>query len=241
MLGGLVLLVALGNAGVDDSLQAVEKDFRKVLAKVTPEGGVTVDDLWPLIDRCLDLADEAEEDGPEYEALEWTLRIANFRFAPTYERFPDLDELYTGTLERIIDGFVDHPPLGRLVLSFDESDRAALDRIAKETTAPAIKAALRYRDLSHRMDQHRFGRLDRAAQEQLAAELKALIEEYGTLADPLGRGTFGELAGKDVFELEHLSLGCVAPDIAGEDLDGVAFKLSDYRGKVVLLDFWGHW
>jgi hypothetical protein len=32
-----------------------------------------------------------------------------------------------------------------------------------------------------------------------------------------------------------------APDIAAEDLDGVAFKLSDYRGKIVLLDFWGHW
>ena len=33
----------------------------------------------------------------------------------------------------------------------------------------------------------------------------------------------------------------VAPDIAGVDLDGVAFKLSDYKGEVVLLDFWGDW
>ena len=32
-----------------------------------------------------------------------------------------------------------------------------------------------------------------------------------------------------------------APEIEGEDLDGKKFKLSDYRGKVVLLDFWGHW
>jgi hypothetical protein len=32
-----------------------------------------------------------------------------------------------------------------------------------------------------------------------------------------------------------------APEIAGEDLDGVPFRLSDYRGKVVLLDFWGDW
>lgn len=36
-------------------------------------------------------------------------------------------------------------------------------------------------------------------------------------------------------------VGAVAPDIAGKDLDGVAFKLSDYRGKVVVLDFWGFW
>ena len=36
-------------------------------------------------------------------------------------------------------------------------------------------------------------------------------------------------------------VGESAPEIEGEDLDGKKFKLSDYRGKVVLLDFWGHW
>lgn len=40
---------------------------------------------------------------------------------------------------------------------------------------------------------------------------------------------------------EMLQVGSVAPDIEGNDLDGVAFKLSDYRGKVVVLDFWGDW
>lgn len=32
-----------------------------------------------------------------------------------------------------------------------------------------------------------------------------------------------------------------APDFTLEDLDGVARKLSDYRGKVVLLNFWATW
>jgi cytochrome oxidase Cu insertion factor (SCO1/SenC/PrrC family) len=32
-----------------------------------------------------------------------------------------------------------------------------------------------------------------------------------------------------------------APEITGEDVDGKKFKLSDYKGKVVLLDFWGNW
>ncbi len=36
-----------------------------------------------------------------------------------------------------------------------------------------------------------------------------------------------------------LPVGDPAPDIVGEDTDGKLFKLSDYRGKVVLLDFWG--
>ncbi|HEV3259844.1 MAG TPA: TlpA disulfide reductase family protein [Gemmataceae bacterium] len=34
--------------------------------------------------------------------------------------------------------------------------------------------------------------------------------------------------------------GDKVPEIVGEDLDGKKIKLSDYRGKVVLLDFWTH-
>jgi hypothetical protein len=38
-----------------------------------------------------------------------------------------------------------------------------------------------------------------------------------------------------------LDLGDLAPEIEGKDSDGQSFKLSDYRGKVVLLDFWAGW
>jgi len=52
----------------------------------------------------------------------------------------------------------------------------------------------------------------------------------------------GEMAKKNLDELRHpILVGKPAPEIEGEDIDGVKFKLSDYRGKVVLLDFWGHW
>lgn len=39
----------------------------------------------------------------------------------------------------------------------------------------------------------------------------------------------------------ELSVGALAPEIEAGDLDDVEFKLSDYRGKVVLLAFWGNW
>jgi hypothetical protein len=44
-----------------------------------------------------------------------------------------------------------------------------------------------------------------------------------------------------LYLLEKLSIGKTAPEIEAEDLDGQKFKLSDYRGKVVVRDFWGHW
>ena len=40
---------------------------------------------------------------------------------------------------------------------------------------------------------------------------------------------------------EDLAIGKLAPEISGVDVDGRKFKLSDYRGKVVVLDFWGDW
>jgi hypothetical protein len=71
---------------------------------------------------------------------------------------------------------------------------------------------------------------------------KQRADELFHSAAKLAAGTpFADKIGAPVFEQEHLQIGQVAPDIAGNDVDGVAFKLSDYRGKVVVLDFWGFW
>jgi len=54
----------------------------------------------------------------------------------------------------------------------------------------------------------------------------------------------GKVAAKDakgIVNIKSLKVGKPAPEIENEDTDGAKFKLSDYRGKVVLLDFWGHW
>jgi hypothetical protein len=57
----------------------------------------------------------------------------------------------------------------------------------------------------------------------------------------LGTGTVGATAKTELYELRFLTIGKTAPDVDGRDVDGKRFKLSDYRGKVVLLDFWGNW
>jgi hypothetical protein len=44
-----------------------------------------------------------------------------------------------------------------------------------------------------------------------------------------------------LFVINKLSPGATVMEIEGVDLDGESFKLSDYRGKVVFLDFWGDW
>src|SRR5438132_859467 len=47
-----------------------------------------------------------------------------------------------------------------------------------------------------------------------------------------------EAAKDGLFDLHELGIGKQAPEISGKDGSGKAFKLSDYRGKVVVLEFW---
>ena len=41
--------------------------------------------------------------------------------------------------------------------------------------------------------------------------------------------------------IKKVSIGKLAPDIIMADTNGVPFKLSSLRGKVVLIDFWASW
>jgi thiol-disulfide isomerase/thioredoxin len=77
--------------------------------------------------------------------------------------------------------------------------------------------------------------LSRKAEEQL----EQLVKDHASIT--LGQTTLGEAAREKLYELRHLTVGRVAPEIDGEDLAGKRFKLSDYRGKVVVLDFWANW
>lgn len=53
--------------------------------------------------------------------------------------------------------------------------------------------------------------------------------------------TYGDLARAMHFELNNIVPGKPAPDIEGNDADGEHFRLSDYKGRVVLLVFSANW
>ena len=72
------------------------------------------------------------------------------------------------------------------------------------------------------------------------------ITEYGDVVwwrDPNRPGrqeTIADAARMKLNDL-RLSVGAVAPEIEGQDIDGRPMRLSDHRGKVVVLSFWGSW
>src|SRR5262245_6062526 len=89
-----------------------------------------------------------------------------------------------------------------------------------------------------------FDELRRKGHDGLNSEVEILLEQagskYGEVKMPYG-GTVGEQAEAQLFEMRHLAVGKEAADIDGEDQDGKPFKLSDCRGKVVLLYFWSEY
>jgi len=75
---------------------------------------------------------------------------------------------------------------------------------------------------------------DKASQAIGFAVLESLIAD-------LPDTQWSQQAREDLFLLRDRAVGMPAIDFEGKTVDGVSFKLSDHRGKVVLLDFWGFW
>ncbi len=66
-----------------------------------------------------------------------------------------------------------------------------------------------------------------------------LAEQYEDVST--GNEPTGEAARREIFKLRDLAIGKPAPEAEGPDVEGKPMKLSDYRGKIVLLTFAGSW
>lgn len=90
-------------------------------------------------------------------------------------------------------------------------------------------------DLLRRSDPARLEAEAASLLERMVAEFSWVRENQGGRN---GVGTaLGEPAKSELDRLRRLSIGKPAPEIVGVDFDGKPMKLSDYRGKVVLLYF----
>jgi peroxiredoxin len=76
------------------------------------------------------------------------------------------------------------------------------------------------------------GRLTAAQETQVAghlARIRRTSPQHAAFVD------------RTAFVVRSLMVGKTAPEVSGTDLDGVPFKLSDYRGRVVVLIFSAEW
>jgi hypothetical protein len=191
--------------------------------------------------RFRTLADTSAKSAVAARALEWI--VEHDRATPdAYE-----------AVERLIAGHGSSVELGRacLMLSYDASLRAKdlLERVRTQSQSSAVRGKATYALAEYWLSESErqtaldargspLGCIDAAK----CAEglFEAVAKEYGE-EEYFANRTLGDTARAALLQMRKLAIGSVAPEIDAEDLDGVTFKLSDYRGKVVVLDFWGHW
>ncbi|WP_295771948.1 TlpA disulfide reductase family protein [uncultured Mucilaginibacter sp.] len=77
-----------------------------------------------------------------------------------------------------------------------------------------------------------------AGNQPKVAEIRPL---YAGLSGEIRNSDLGKRLGRFLDERSLTSVGALAPDFTQNDVNGSAVKLSDMRGKYVLLDFWASW
>jgi hypothetical protein len=156
---------------------------------------------------------------------------------------PRLGDSTAPAAETVLRGVMEHAKdkadQGKAAFALAQSlkERVGKVREVKASTPDQLQ------QLKARLGEQGLKRLQEADPAKLEAEAEKLFEQIAEkYADVRERDrTLGEMAKAELHELRHLAVGKPAPEIEAEDIDGQRFKLSDYRGKVVLLDFWGHW
>lgn len=198
---------------------AVEPEERRKLMEARPDPAAAAADLWRQI------APSLKED--------WVIPYAAFFLNLTRGSM-------AAERQRLLEVFGEHhtakPGIAAFCVALAESgDPKSLPLLEKilaenpeETTKgiAALGAALLLKGLGE-------------APEVMQRRLTYLRQAIIMAADQtIGGVSVGDIVGDELYVIRHLSKGRAAPDISGADVSGRVIRLSELRGKTVVLLFW---
>jgi hypothetical protein len=205
----------LEKAKTDAERERVQLDFKKHPART-------------FLPKFQELAKRAKGSEAGGQALLWIIQNAQMAEQPA---------AWGAALQSLLDDYMDAPVMTRAagLLQYGgevDVDRAlqALRTVAEKSTRRETRPAALF-SLASLLMQSSPSAPQRTEVRQIFDRLK---RDYGDTR-------YGKMADGYLFELAHLQVGMTAPDFEAADQDGKPFHLSDYRGQVVVLDFWGFW
>jgi hypothetical protein len=253
VLGGGAIAVAQET----DTIAAVQSDYSALMRKNAEERQKqdpqkAIDMTAPLvseeaqlgfIDRCWKIHERMVGKPEAFDALRTVMSLAASS-GPTAAK---VHEQWRLASEKLFTTFADDDRMADLVLrtpapaALAKEADARLAELKEKTKNANVQAAFVFKPLQEELSRFSRDELDDAGRKALAEKVDELAKNFGAQTVPFRKVSYAEFAKNMRFAMERLRIGGVAPEIEANDLDGVAFKLSDYRGKVVMLDFWGYW
>ena len=76
---------------------------------------------------------------------------------------------------------------------------------------------------------------------QKGFDFKEVADLYSTLSKRMKNTDLGQEMGAKIQQVQNTSIDSKAPDFTQNDASGAPVKLSDFKGKYVLVDFWASW
>ena len=186
-----------------------------------PKDARTLADMLAILDN----ADPASD--VVFDAAQWIL--LNTQDGPAVEK----------AARSVLENQVRRPDLAPLCEQMErlrhQSMADFLAAVLKDNPHPEVQAAACFALATLRKDQSKFGE-----DKKMAAEAEALFErvinQFGQAR--LKAADYSRKANEALSELRRMSVGKVAPDFEGTDLQGQPIRLSALRGKVVAVVFW---
>jgi thiol-disulfide isomerase/thioredoxin len=261
LLAGLVLLVggtwiasaqepktALGRkvARLQKTFADDEKELRKKLAHAKDaeehkQIQFLIKELHALTaSDALELAEEGKKDEAGLEAAVFALKLLG-QFGITGE---NMDKAANIVMTHHIDNPKIAPALEHMVQS-GRTGELFLEAVVEKAMNKEVQAlAMYYNALA--MDLRASAAEGPTGDDAKIADVRRraadMMEKAARQAPEarVGDTTLAKAVAAEVVSL-RIGPGSPAPDIEGTDLDGKKVKLSSYRGKVVLFDFWATW
>ncbi len=201
------------------SLDGASKEERRKLRKTKPAAS-----YW---DRFVALSDKGNG-----QAKFWLISNIRQSSVKSSKRDETIKPLYEALVAKHVNadwfaGVVEQVSRDKRTLG-DEMTLRLYETVIKTTESDENRAAALYEAgvWLKRSD-------DEKLQERGAAYHARVDAEFGET--PWGAKVREKLAA------EKVQVGKMAPDFTGKTIDGFEFNLSDYKGKVVVLDFYGFW
>ena len=185
------------------------------------------------VGRFADLAKRYPDDPTAFYSLIWVITHCPLTSeAQTAMQIITRDHLQ-------MDGIA--PVCEELAIAPSQLSEALLRALIADNPHPDVRAHARFS-----LGQLLKGRKDDGSQDEdspRTREAEALFEQV--VADDggveIGHLPMATFAKAELFELRDLAIGKPVPEIEGNDLNGRPMTLSSFRGRVVVLEFWGYW